>query len=85
MNRRIPDVSPADVEIGFITSDRSAAPATDVQKSQFSFLHQLKSTSIVSGLVITWYIAAVISITTSKQILNIAPYPYTLCTVQVRF
>lgn len=89
MNRRISETyttaSSIDVENGQSgqSLDRYASDHnhTDIPKPQ-SFMQQLRSLSVVSGLVFVWYFFAVVSITTSKQILNVAPYPYTLCTMQ---
>ena len=89
MNRRMSETyttaSSVDVESGQSGQwlDRYAPDQnhSDIPKPQ-SFMQLLRSLSVVGGLVFVWYFFAVVSITTSKQILNVAPYPYTLCTMQ---
>jgi hypothetical protein len=40
---------------------------------------------MVFVLVVTWYISAIVTITTSKEIMNIIKYPFFLCCTQFIF
>ena len=51
------------------------------QRLQSSSIPVARNTTLL--LVMVWYGAAVVSITSSKMILTQSPYPYTLCLCQV--
>ena len=44
-----------------------------------------QSSLFLFGLVLTWYLCAVITITTSKEIMNNIQFPFLLCSVQFVF
>ncbi len=45
----------------------------------------VRNSAIVIGLVIVWYLSAVVTITTSKEVMNSIKFPFFLCTTQFVF
>ena len=46
---------------------------------------KVRNSVIVTGLVVVWYLSAVVTITTSKEIMNSIKFPFFLCTTQFIF
>lgn len=46
---------------------------------------KIQNSFIVTLLVITWYVSAVVAVTTSKEIMNNIKFPFFLCTTQFTF
>ena len=78
MNRK--NLAENDLETG----SSSNLPSSSTSSSTLLTAAKSRPLPTVTLLILVWYSSAVVSITTSKTILNAAPLPFFLCLIQVQ-
>lgn len=66
-------------------SEEDSLEGLGYYSQNFSLKKRSRSLAIIVGLVVMWYCGAVVTITTTKMIMNSTKLPFLLCTVQFIF